>query len=524
MQRLIRANQWVTALTGWRRYGVSAFFGVLAALALPPIYAVFLLVPAFVGLIWLLDSSPRLRAAFAVGWWFGFGHFIAGLYWIGIALSIKAEQFGWLIPFAVFGLPAIVACYTGVLTLVAKALQLRGLAAGAGSVVIFAVLWVFLEWVRGWAFTGFPWNLIGSVWTISDSMIQFAALIGVYGLSFVTVLGAAMPAILTDEELSKFAARRTVIIALGILVGIGIGGAVRLSQAETKTVADVRLRLVQPNIPQKIKWQRSRRNGHVMKQLHLSRTAPKFGTAKPTHVIWSETAVPYYLAREPQLRRVIADGVPPDGLIITGAPRLKTKGPRSYQTWNSLHAVDGSGSVVATYDKSHLVPFGEYVPFRWLLNMSKITTGTTDFSPGPGPRTLRLKGLPPVSPLICYEGIFPSRVIASGPRPQWLLNITNDAWYGRSVGPYQHFAAVRLRAVEEGMPLVRVANTGISAVVDSYGRTIASLGLSREGVIDSPLPKSLDTLTLYARYGDRIILILLALMTVVGLLLSRRVR
>ena len=188
--------------TVWR----LGLFGVLAALALPPIYAVFLLVPAFVGLIWLLDSSPRLRAAFAVGWWFGFGHFIAGLYWIGIALSIKAEQFGWLIPFAVFGLPAIVACYTGVLTLVAKALQLRGLAAGAGRVVIFAVLWVFLEWVRGWAFTGFPWNLIGSVWTISDSMIQFAALIGVYGLSFVTVLGAAMPAILKDEELSKFAA------------------------------------------------------------------------------------------------------------------------------------------------------------------------------------------------------------------------------------------------------------------------------------------------------------------------------
>jgi len=536
MERLIRANHWLTALVGWRRYGVSVFFGVLAALALPPVYAVIFLVPAFVGLIWLVDSSSGLRGAFAVGWWFGFGHFVAGLYWIGIALSVKADQFGWLIPFAVFGLPAVIACYTAVIAMLAKAMQLRGLSAGAGRIVLFAVIWVFFEWVRGWAFTGFPWNLIGTVWTFSDLMIQVAAITGVYGLSFVTVLGAAMPAILTDECATKHSAYRTVIIALAILVGVGVGGAVRLSQAETKNFADVRLRLVQPNIPQRLKWQRDKRTGHVMKQLHLSRATSPSGKAKPsatslatpTHIIWAETAVPYYLAREPNLRRVLAEGVPKNGLIITGAPRIEKKGPQSsnghqaYQAWNSLHAIDASGGVVATYDKSHLVPFGEYVPFRWLLNMSKITTGTTDFTPGPGPQTLTLKGLPPVSPLICYEGIFPGHVIASGPRPKWLLNVTNDAWYGRSAGPFQHFASVRLRAVEEGMPLVRVANTGISAVVDSYGRTIASLGLSREGVIDSPLPHSLSTLTPYARYGNRIILVILFFMMVGGLFLSRR--
>ena len=524
MERLIRAKQWLAALTSWRCYAISAVLGVLAALALPPVYALIFLVPAFVGLIWLLDSSSGLRSAFAVGWWFGFGHFVAGLYWIGIALSVKAEQFGWLIPFAVFGLPAVIACYTGVIAMLAKAAQLRGYAGGAGRIVLFAVIWVFFEWVRGWAFSGFPWNLIGTVWAVSDSMIQVAAITGVYGLSFMTVLAAAMPAILTDEHGSKTLANRSVIVTLVIMVGIGIGGAVRLSQAETKNVADVSLRLVQPNIPQRIKWQRDKRTGHVMKQLYLSQKASPSGTAKPTHIIWSETAVPYYLAREPNLRRVLADGVPTNGLIITGAPRIEGKGPRSYQTWNSLHAVDASGAVVATYDKSHLVPFGEYVPFRWLLNMSKITTGTTDFMPGPGPQTLNLKGLPPVSPLICYEGIFTSRVVAPGPRPKWLLNVTNDAWYGRSAGPFQHFAAVRLRAVEEGMPLVRVANTGISAVIDSYGRTIASLGLSREGVIDSPLPQNLSALTPYARYGDRIILIILVFMTAVGLFLSRRMR
>lgn len=525
MKYLIHLKLWVTARSSWRRYGIATGLGVMAALALPPVYAVVLLVPAFVGLIWLLDSSRSLRAAFAVGWWFGFGHFVAGLYWIGIALWIKAAQFGWLIPFAVFGLPAVVACYVGMIALIAKICERRGYARGLGRVFIFAVLWVFFEWIRGWAFTGFPWNLIGTVWAFSDSMLQLAALTGVYGLSFVTVLVASMPAIITDQkyhETSGTPPYSIVIGAFALLAVIAAGGALRLSFAETKNVADVRLRLVQPNIPQKLKWQRKLRAGHVLKQLHLSRSPSKQAGFKPTHVIWSETAVPFNLAGEPQVQRVVADGVPANGLLITGAPRLKKLGPRSHQAWNSLHAVNDKGGIEATYDKFHLVPFGEYVPFRGILNMSKITAGMTDFTPGLGPQTLHLKGLPPVSPLICYEAIFPSRVIAAGPRPQWLLNITNDAWYGRSAGPFQHLAAVTMRAVEEGMPVVRVANTGISVVVDSYGRTIFRLGLNHEGIIDSPLPQALKTLTPYARYGDRIILSLLVLMAIIGIFLSRR--
>jgi apolipoprotein N-acyltransferase len=246
--------------------------------------------------------------------------------------------------------------------------------------------------------------------------------------------------------------------------------------------------------------------------------------ARPiSHVIWAETAVPYLLAGEPVLRAKIAEIIPEGGLLITGAPRRESADD-SWRLWNSLHALDETGRVVGTYDKHHLVPFGEYTPLRALLGrlgLSKMAVGASDFSPGPGPVTLALPGLPPVSPLICYEAIFPGSVVASGPRPEWLLNITNDAWFGTSSGPYQHFASARIRAVEEGLPLVRVANNGISAVVDSYGRLRAWRGLNEIGTIDAALPKPARSLTLYARFGD-ILALLLTMMTVFSALLLRR--
>ena len=214
--------------------------------------------------------------------------------------------------------------------------------------------------------------------------------------------------------------------------------------------------------------------------------------------------------------------VPRDGLVISGALRKSSAGNAELmELWNSVYAIDDQGRIAGSYDKFHLVPFGEYVPFRQVLTFAKITYGAIDFSAGPGPRTLRLPGLPPVSPLICYEIIFPGRVADRQDRPAWLLNITNDAWYGRSSGPYQHFAAARLRAVEEGLPLVRVAGTGISAVVDAYGRTVARLGLGRAGVIDSALPAPLAGATPYGRLGDRIVLLILIAVAGAGYVLQR---
>ena len=514
-----RLQKRIAAVSGWRRFAVAAGLGALATAALPPVHLLVLLVPAFVGLVWLIDASPRPRTAFAAGWWFGFGHFTAGLYWIAFALLTKPERFGWMVPFAVFGLSALMALFPACAALLTRAV--RG--DGPGRILIFGAAWTALEWVRGWAFTGFPWNLIGTAWVFSDGMIQLAAVTGVYGLSLLSVVVAAMPAVLTDG--GAWAGRKAVPVAAAFIV-LGVvwgGGLVRLAGASDAVVPDVRLRLVQPNIDQKLKWRPELRQQHVLRQVRMSTAAAGAtqGDGAPTHVIWAETAAPLVLGSDPASLGVIGGAAPPGGLIITGTIRRTPPREKPFRIWNSLQAVDDRARVVATYDKFHLVPFGEYVPFRGLLNIAKVTEGQVDFARGPGVRTLRLPGLPPVSPLICYEVIFPGRVADRQDRPSWLLNITNDAWYGRSSGPYQHFAAARMRAVEEGLPLVRVAGTGISAVVDAYGRTVARLGLGRAGVIDSALPAPLAGATPYGRLGDRIVLLILIAVAGAGYVLQR---
>jgi apolipoprotein N-acyltransferase len=298
------------------------------------------------------------------------------------------------------------------------------------------------------------------------------------------------------------------------------GGSLRLAAAPAlgaDVVDGVVLRLVQPSIDQASKWKTELRRAHVARQMRLS-AAP--GAAAPSHLIWAETAVPFLLAREPELRARIAGIVPEGGLLLTGAPRAGAAGadPR---LWNSLHALDAEGEIVGTYDKAHLVPFGEYTPLRPLLGLAKLTAGSVDFSPGPGRVALALPGLPPFSPLICYEAIFPGRVVGSGARPQWLLNLTNDAWFGTSSGPYQHFASARTRAVEEGLPLVRVANNGISAVVDAYGRIVGRLGLNEIGTLDAALPRPAMGISLYAYLGDWSALIVVLIAAFSALMLRR---
>ena len=511
-------------LTGWRRRGLALAAGVLATLALPPFHVVPVLAVSFTTLAWLAlgagraGESPRalndaalsgggpadrraknIIAAFAAGWWFGAGFFAAGLYWLSNALLVDAARFGWMIPFAIGGMAAGLGLFP------AAACALARLGAGASSqgagpvprVLWFALAWVALEWLRGMVLTGFPWNLIGTVWMFSDAMIQPAAWAGVHGLSLATVVLATLPAALGWRDAHD---RRTGVVAAGIfLVGVSAwfgAGVMRLAVLGAEAAGDVagaRLRLVQPAIPQNLKWSSSARAGHVAKQVEMS-VGASTASSPPTHVIWAETAVPFYLERDAPLRAFIAAAVPDGGVLITGAPRASEPGSGPVRVWNSLHALDASGAITASYDKAHLVPFGEYVPMRaWIPGwITKITHGEVDFSPGPGPVALPIPGLPAASPLICYEAIFEGRVVPrEGPRPGWLLNLTNDAWYGLSPGPYQHFAAARLRAVEEGLPLVRVANNGISAIVDSLGRVRASLALGREGVVDGPLPVAL---------------------------------
>lgn len=514
-------------LAGWRRMAVAALFGGLATPALPPADAVPVLLLAFPALLWLLDGARTGRQAFFVGWFFGFGHHLLGLYWISAALFTDIGRFWWALPLSAAGLPILMAVFSGLATLLVWKLRATGLA----RVFLFAASWALFEWLRGHIFTGFPWNLIGYSWTGFLPVLQSVSLFGIYGLSLVTVLVAALPAVLggasSPGAASQPADRRrawgAVAAGLALFAGLGAWGEMRLAGASDETVPGVRLRLVQPAIDQRLKWAPGERVRNVQQQLDLSAAEPASPSAgPPTHIIWAETAVPLFIEQDARVRQALGSVTPPGGLLITGAPRAAVDAEGEERYYNSMVAVDGSGAVAGSFDKFHLVPFGEYMPLRRWLPVGAIAGNGAEFSAGPGPVTLDLKGLPPVSPLICYEVIFPGAVVDRDHRPQWLLNLTNDAWYGNTAGPHQHFAIAQTRAVEEGLPLVRVANTGISGVVDAHGRITAMLALGHRGVIDTALPKALPIPTLYGWVGDGLFGVLLLICLAVGLLARQR--
>jgi apolipoprotein N-acyltransferase len=510
----------LAGLSGWQRMVVAALLGALSAAAFPPLPGVLLLIPAFTGLVWLIgnEAGPPRLWGLAIGWAFGFGQFAAGLYWIGVAFLVDAETFGWMAPFAVAGLAAGLALFTVLSVLPLTTTRL----AGAGRILVFAAWWTVIEWVRSWILTGFPWNLIGSAWAFSDSVLQAASVVGAYGLSLLTVAVAALPASLTDFRASRRVGALAVVASFALLGLVTLGGAVRLMGADEGVEPGVRLRLVQPAIQQSMKWDPGLLQQHVFEQLGLSRAPALPGQPLPTHVIWAETAVPFDLGLSPELREVLGGIVPAEGVIIVGAPRGEPQPDGRRRVWNSLLALDRQGTIVGTYDKAQLVPFGEYLPFRFVLDLIPLFRQRADFSAGTGRATLRLPGLPPTSPLICYEVIFPTEVVDRGAGARWMINLTNDAWFGATSGPYQHFVAARLRAVEEGLPVVRVANTGVSGVIDAYGQVRAELGLGERGFLDADLPRAPDGATLYARWGNLIVLLLVFVTALAGLRLGRR--
>jgi apolipoprotein N-acyltransferase len=470
----------------WGRRLLALLLGVVATAALPPVDFVPALIVAFSGLMFLSRNVRRSGQAFWLGWWFGLGHFASGLYWIANAFTIDGERFAWLIPFASLGLPAVVAVYSGLALAAVTLIRVEGV----GRVLAFAVAWTAMEWLRGHLFTGFPWNLAASAWVAVPEILQTASLIGAWGLTLLTVLVAGLPGAWGHRY-----ARRSIAAGIALVASGWAYGHWRLADASAATVEGVHLRLVQASVPQQLKWQIDQRVATLVKHLTLTRTpAP----VEPTLVIWPETAVPFLVEAEPEVLKAMAAAAPPGGAIVTGTIRLRgTADPPDIA--NGLVAVDPDGRVVAAYDKAHLVPFGEYTPLPWLFGW--VPALGTGMVPGPGRQNVKLPGAPPASGLICYEVVFPGDVIDRDDRPQWLLNLTNDAWYGRSAGPYQHFAAARMRAVEEGLPLVRSAQNGISGVIDAYGRVIKSLALDEVGVVDAALPAALPP-TPYARWRD----------------------
>lgn len=515
---LCRLAQELAAQQGWRRHGIAFLLGSLLAAALPPIDLTPLVFVIFPLYLWLDDGSATPWASARLGYVFALGHFVAGLYWVAAALFVDIQQYWWVLPFALLGIPAMLAVYVAAGLYVAALLRFRLKLGGIGRVCAFAVMWSTAEWLRGHLFTGLPWNLIGYVWAGGFpgalAMLQSTAWFGIYGLGLVTVLAAALPALLGTPLLTPLGPWRRAMPAIAaaalILVPAG-AGALRLHLMPTGATG-IWLRLVQPSIAETAKWdpQRAEANFHRLTELSAAPSDHRLRA-----VIWPEAAATFFLGRDAAHRAAIAAVAPTDGYVITGALRgVPASGPID-QVWNSIEVVDPSARIVARYDKAHLVPFGEYMPLRDVLPFKKLTPGSIDLSAGPGPQTLTLDRLPAFAPLICYEAIFPGAIIDPQQRPAWILNVSNDAWYGRSTGPYQHFAMARTRAVEEGLPLVRVANNGISGVVDAAGRVLAHTSLDAIGYADVALPAAADA-TPYSYAGD----LIFAAMLVAGALVA----
>lgn len=495
---------------------LAVLFGGLTALALPPFHALGFLFIGFMGLLLLLRSAASAKSAFRLGWLFGFGYFLAGLYWISEAFAFASQTPEWWGIPAVLLLAGVLALYTGMATWLAFRLHPPLWLAP----VVLAATWTLLEWLRGHLMTGFPWNLAGYAWVSSPELGQLSALGGAYALSFLTILAGSGVALLWPTTDGRYL-RSQFIVAIMIAFMVGsawLYGYQRLNTASLSAYPSITLRLVQGNIPQAMKWHPDFRTTIVERYLQLTQQA---GFEQVTHVIWPEAALPFVVGNETPELSILQVGIPVDGLLLTGAVTQRM-GAEGSVFANSLLSLNHDGVQRERYDKVHLVPFGEYVPLPNWLPLKKLTEGTQDLTPGVTAAPLKLPELPSFRSLICYEVIFPGHVVSSSAsRPDWLLNISNDAWFGKGAGPYQHFAIARLRAIEEGLTLVRVANAGISGVIDPYGRIQASLGLNQVDSIDSALYRPLATPTLYSQTGDTPILTLCLVIIVGRLLMSR---
>jgi len=487
-----RAGAFVRGLAGWRAIALAFVSGAAGASAFAPFGFFPSLLASFAILVLLLDSAESIRQAALRGWSWGFGQFLAGLYWVGYAFMVDPEAHAWQMPFAVSLLAAGLALFPGLAAGVAFSFWRQG----ASRVFLFAGLFSATEWLRGHVFTGFPWNLAAYGWGEASAFLQSAALIGVYGTTLLTVLlGASFSELFGSALKWKLPAAMTL---AGLL--IWAGGEVRLSQSVLATVPGVRVRVVQPNVPQAEKYKRQfvRRNWERLVGPSLTPA-----TLPISILVWPEAAPPFLLEREPVALETIR-GLTQDGkILITGAERVESEPDGDYRFFNALVIFGRDGRLLGTYDKFHLVPFGEYLPFASILSqfgIAKLTHGEAGFSAGSGPQAFDLPNAPSVGPLICYEILFPGGVIGNR-RPGWFVNVTDDSWFGPSTGPYQHLFTARARAIEEGIPVIRAANTGISAVIDPLGRTIATLGLNKFGALDAPLPAALAP-TPYARFGD----------------------
>ena len=503
---------------GWTRRLIALLAGAVGALAMAPVSVGPALIVPMVAAVWLLDGSSEagggrgfrpglgsLRLAFGAGWWLGFGYFVAGFWWLGAAFLVEPE-FAWALPLGVVGVPVLLAFFPAIGFALARLLW----APGASRVFALAVGLGLSEWLRGAILTGFPWNAFGMALGGTLVSAQAASLVGLNGLTLLAIALFAAPATLADGAGGHPAWRPTLVACAAGLLLVGFGG-IRLSRAPPAAVPGVVVRVMQPGLRPDEKFRPENKDEILARYFALSRQndVVKGVTLEDvTLLVWPESAFPFIVTRDPQAMSDIGSLLPPRTMLVTGAAReedLPASGSRAAHAeyYNSIEVIAHGGTVVDSYDKIHLVPFGEYLPMEAMLSrlgLRRFVAVPGGFEAGTRRRALVVPGLPSASPSICYEAIFPGAVLPdAGPRPRLLLNVTNDGWFGRTAGPSQHFVQARLRSIEEGLPMIRGAATGVSAIVDAYGRVTASLGLGQEGVVDGLLPGALPT-TIFAEH------------------------
>lgn len=501
----------------------ALLLGVLLTAALPPFYYTFALFVAFAGAMFLACKNDKLSALAGIGYWFGFGYFGAGFYWIGNALLVDFAQTGWLYPIvlilngAFFGLFAI-------LPFMATKL---GRNVVTKSMLLAAVWCLICEWLRGFIFTGFPWNPISSVLTFSSEMMHILSIFGTYGVSLILVFLSAIWALwLLKPTRKRFYAVGGLVLCAWLGIWI-FGGNALENRPKIPDGQSLIVRLVQPSIPQTLKWSREIWEENLQTYVELSRAQDN---SYVDFTIWGETAYPYDVLYDYEHIRKLTRAIPPYGYLLSGFLR-RTDDSYERTVYNSFGVFNRQGRMVTWYDKNHLVPFGEFLPFRKYLpeRIKPLTNIVAEFGRGEKYKILQVGDYPAFAPLICYEVIFSDEVVQKGTlKPKWAVVLTNDGWYGISSGPYQHLAAAQMRAAEEGISIVRSANSGISAVINPYGEIVAQIPLGVKAATDALVKPDEAYQTFFGRYGNKIpltmsgVLILLALLYDLGIKLLNR--
>lgn len=526
----------IIVLEGWRAHALAVLAGAASSLSLAPYHLFPILFFTIPVLVWLLDGAiaptgtanfvRRIWPAFRTGWLFAFGFFLAGFWWVGKAFLVDADEFLFLLPFAVMALPAGLALFWGLATAGARFIWVDGWLRLVG----LAAALTLAEWVRGTVLTGLPWNVPGYAAMPTPLLMQSAAVIGLYGVTFFTLLVATVPAALTPSSPNNPRSAYWPMLPLALVLcvlHVGYGVWV-LARADNTVVDGIRLRLVQPALDQREKWNPANEAKIMAGYFDLSNAnkGPQFNSIGAfTHVIWPESAFPFILTERRDQLAAIARLLPPGTTLITGAMRMQEARGANVDpdVFNSILALNDKGEIIAAVDKTRLLPFGEFLPFQSFLEslgLRQLTQLRGGFASGIRRSNVSLPHTPTFLPLICYEIIFSGAVRATreanATPAKWIVNLTNDAWFGLTAGPYQHAHQAQVRAVEEGLPIARAANNGISFVADSYGRISEQLGLGQRGVVDAMLPTAGPT-TFFSRIGNTPIILFICL-TLLGLL------